>query len=131
MKVVIDTNVIISAALGSQTCKEAILKALEKYEVIEPKIVSMELDRFYLKMSQEIKNTKKIKAIYDYFRIFLMFVKIENPKKVLDISPDKPDNYFISLALEYSAISITGDKGALKYARDMKIDAKLAAEFLE
>ena len=42
MKVVIDTNVIISAALGSQTCKEAILKALEKYEVIEPKIVSME-----------------------------------------------------------------------------------------
>ncbi len=65
MKVVIDTNVIISAALGSQTCKEAILKALEKYEVIEPKIVSMELDRFYLKMSQEIKNNKKIKAILD------------------------------------------------------------------
>ena len=131
MKVVIDTNVIISADFGSQTYKEAILKALEKYEVIEPKIVSMELDRFYLKMSQEIKNTKKVKAIYDYFGIFLMFVKIENPKKVLDISPDKPDNYFISLALEYSAIFITGDKGALKYARDMKIDAKLAAEFLE
>jgi len=131
MKVVIDTNVIISAALGSQTCKETILKALEKYEIIEPKIVSMELDRFYLKMSQEIKNTKKIKAIYDYFRIFLMFAKIENPKKVLDISPDKPDNYFISLALEYSAIFITGDKGALKYVRDMKIDAKSAAEFLE
>ena len=131
MKVVIDTNVIISAALGSQTCKEAILKALEKYEVIEPKIISMELDRFYLKMSQENKNTKKIKAIHDYFRIFLMFAKIENPKKVLDISPDKPDNYFISLALEYSAIFITGDKDALKYARDMKIDAKLAAEFLE
>ena len=37
MKVVIDTNVIISAALGSQTCKEAILKALEKYEVIVKK----------------------------------------------------------------------------------------------
>lgn len=131
MKVVIDTNVIVSAALGSQTCKEAILKALEKYEVIEPKIVYMELNRFYLKMSQEIKNTKKIKAIYDYFRIFLMFAKIENPKKVLNISPDKPDNYFISLALEYSAMFIAGDKGALKYARDMKIDAKLAAEFLE
>jgi putative PIN family toxin of toxin-antitoxin system len=131
MKVVIDTNVIISAALGSQTCKEAILKALEKYEVIEPQILSMELDRFYLKMNQEIKSNKKIKAIYDYFRIFLMFVKIEDPKKVLDISPDKPDNYFISLALEYSAIFITGDKGALKYARDMKIDAKSVAEFLE
>ncbi|HCL90153.1 MAG TPA: putative toxin-antitoxin system toxin component, PIN family [Candidatus Atribacteria bacterium] len=131
MKVVIDTNVIISAALGSQTCKEAILKTLEKYEVIEPKIVSMELDCFYLKMSQEIKNTKKVKAIYDYFRIFLMFIKIGNPKKVLDVSPDKPDNYFISLALEYSAIFITGDKSALKYARDMKIDAKLAVEFLE
>ena len=131
MKVVIDANVIISAALGSQTCKEAILNALEKYEVIEPKILSIELDRFYLKMSQEIKNNKKIKAIYDYFRIFLMFVKIENPKKVLDISPDKPDNYFISLALEYSAIFITGDKVALKYARDIKVDAKLVAEFLE
>lgn len=131
MKVVIDTNVIISAALGSQICKKAVLKALEKYEVIEPKIVSMELDRFYLKMSQEIKNTKKVKAIYDYFRIFLMFIKIGNPKKVLDVSPDKPDNYFISLALEYSAIFITGDKSALKYARDMKIDAKLAVEFLD
>lgn len=44
MKVVIDTNVIISAALGSQTFKEAMLKALEKYEVIEPKIVSMKTD---------------------------------------------------------------------------------------
>mgnify|MGYP001035980033 CR=1 FL=1 len=32
MKVVIDTNVIVSVALGSQTCKEAILKILEKYE---------------------------------------------------------------------------------------------------
>ena len=59
MKVVIDTNVIISAVLGSQTCKETILKALEKYEVIEPKIVSMELDRFYLKMSQELKIPKR------------------------------------------------------------------------
>jgi len=129
MKVVIDTNVIISAALGSQTCKEAILKALEKYELIKPKIVSIELDRFYLKISQETKNSKKMKAIYDYFRIFLMFVKIENPKKVLDISPDKPDNYFISLALEHSAIFITGDKVTLKCARDMKIDAKLPVEF--
>jgi predicted nucleic acid-binding protein len=41
MKLVINTNVIISAALGSQTCKEVILKTLKKYEVIEPKIVSM------------------------------------------------------------------------------------------
>lgn len=60
-----------------------------------------------------------------------MFAKIENPKKVLDISSDKTDNYFISLALECSEIFITGNKGALKYARDMKIDAELAAEFLE
>lgn len=129
MKVVIDTNVIISAALGSQTCKEAILKAVEKYEIIEPEILSIELDRFYLKMNQSIESNEKTKAIYNFFNIFLMVVKTKDPETILDISPDKPDNYFLSLALEQSAIFITGDKAALKYAKDMKINAMLPAEF--
>jgi len=36
MKVVIDTNVVISAALGSRTCSKPVLKALDQ-GVIEPR----------------------------------------------------------------------------------------------
>ncbi len=47
MKIVIDTNVVISAALGSNTCKHAILRAFnEEHEIVEPKIISLELERF-------------------------------------------------------------------------------------
>jgi len=57
MKIVIDTNIVISAALGSNTCKTAILKAFgQKHIIIEPPIISLELDRFLYKLSTSTKN---------------------------------------------------------------------------
>ena len=44
MKVVIDTNVIISAALGSKTCSEVILWAISHAQIIEPDIIAIELE---------------------------------------------------------------------------------------
>lgn len=63
MKVVIDTNVVISAALGSKTCSHAVFKALEQ-GVIEPRIFPQELRRFIIKL----KKRKSIEVVI--YRVF-------------------------------------------------------------
>ncbi len=62
MKVVIDTNVVISAALGSKTCSHAVFKALEQ-GVIEPRIFPQELRRFITKLKK-----RKIEVVI--YRVF-------------------------------------------------------------
>jgi predicted nucleic acid-binding protein len=43
MKVVIDSNVIILAAIGSGTCSKVILLTIDNAQIMESKIVSIEL----------------------------------------------------------------------------------------
>ncbi len=60
MKIVIDTNVVISAALGSNTCKYAILKAFNgKHDVVEPKIISLEFERYDEEEREKLVNVLK------------------------------------------------------------------------
>ncbi|WP_036225336.1 putative toxin-antitoxin system toxin component, PIN family [Mesoaciditoga lauensis] len=123
MKIVIDTNVVISAALGSNTCKYAILKAFNgKHDVVEPKIISLELERFVEKIKGKGSFPKeKIDDIDNFFKVFIALVKICEPKEIMSISPDKPDNFFLSLAAERSALFISGDKLALKIGKSAGI----------
>lgn len=69
MKVVIDTNVIISAALGSPTCSEVILMAIKNAQIIEPNIVSVELSRFCEKLEKQQQSDDKIKQIKNFFNV--------------------------------------------------------------
>ena len=61
MKVVIDTNVVISAALGSNTCSKVILWVINNTEIIEPNIIAIEIEHFCkrLAINQKIKNKTK------------------------------------------------------------------------
>jgi len=117
MKIVIDTNVIISAALGSQTCSKVILWAMNNAQIIEPNIVSIELEHFCKKLitNQIIENN----------------IKQIEPGKILNISTDKPDNHFLSLSLEEDAIFITGDKLALEFAKANNIKAASPSDFIK
>ena len=116
MKIVIDTNVVISAALGSNTCKYTILKAFNgEHDVVEPKIISLELERFVKKIKEKGSfPQEKVDDIDNFFKVFIALVKICEQKEIMSISPDKPDNFFLSLAAEKSALFISGDKLALK-----------------
>ena len=91
MKIVIDTNIVISAALGSNTCKTAILKAFgQKHIIIEPPIISLELDRFLYKLQKKVgNNTKLLKNTEAFFRALLVSVEIQSPAKILNISSRK------------------------------------------
>lgn len=132
MKIVIDTNIVISAALGSNTCKTAILKAFsQKYFVIEPPIISLELDRFLYKLQKKVgNNIELLKSIEAFFRAFLASVEIQSPAKIRNISSDKPDNHFLSLAIEESALFITGDKLAVECGKKAGILTMTPSEFL-
>ncbi len=131
MKVVIDTNVIISAALGSQTCSKVILWIMNNAQIIEPNIVSIELEHFCKKLIINQKIENNIKHIESYFEIFLSFCTIKNPGNILNISTDKPDNHFLSLSLKEDAIFITGDKLALEFAKENNIKAASPGDFIK
>jgi len=131
MKVVIDTNVIISAALGSHTCSNVILWTMNNAQIIEPKIVSLELDRFCKKLVTHQKSKDNIKQIESFFEVFLSFCTIKNPGKILNISTDKPDNHFLSLSFEEDAIFITEDNLALEFAKTNNIKAASPSDFIK
>lgn len=131
MKVVIDTNVVISAALGSDTCSKSILWAINNTEIIEPNIVSIELEHFCKKLVSQQKLKNNTKHLEDFFKVFLSFCTIKSPVRILNISTDKPDNHFLSLSLEEGAIFITGDKLALNFAKNNKIKSSSPGDFLK
>jgi putative PIN family toxin of toxin-antitoxin system len=131
IKVVIDTNVVISAALGSDACSKVILWAINNTEIIEPNIISIELEHYCKKLASQWKIKNKTKHIEDFFGVFLSFCTIKNPDNIVNISTDKPDNHFLCLSLEENAIFITGDKLALEFAKNNKIKASSPADFIK
>ncbi|MCL5033457.1 MAG: putative toxin-antitoxin system toxin component, PIN family [Thermotogae bacterium] len=132
MKIVIDTNIVVSAALGSETCEKAIIKSfVEDDTVIEPKIISLELSKFIEKIQSKKYDAEKIKKIDDFFKFFLSMVKIEDPQNILKISPHVPDNFFLSLAYEKKALFLSGDKLALESGKIADIDVMSAGEWIK
>ncbi len=116
MKVVIDTNVVISAALGSNRCGRTIIKALND-EILEPPLIVEELSRFIVKLSNDKKvDGLSIMELARFFEFFLSSVTIVSDFPLLSYSPDIPDNYFISVAASENALLITGDKLCLQTA---------------
>jgi len=131
MKVVIDTNVIISAALGSDTCSKVIPWTINNSEIIEPNIVSVELEHFCKKLVSQQKLKNNTKHLEGFFKVFLSFCTIKSPDNILNISTDKSDNHFLSLSFEQDAILITGDKLTLGFAKTNNFKALSPGLFLK
>lgn len=130
MKVVIDTNVVISAALGSKTCSKTVLKALEQ-GVIEPQIFVQELQRFIMKLKGKEKyGNIQLEGLSNFIDYFLMTVEIVDDYKLVTYSTDFPDNHFISLAAARNALLITGDKLCLKSALSGNVNCRTPAQYL-
>lgn len=106
MKVVIDTNVVISAALGSKTCSMVVVKALEQ-EVIEPGIFPQELRRFVVRLKEKEKyRNDDLESLSNFIEYCIEIVEIVDDYRLLSFSSDLPDNHFISLAAARDALLI-------------------------
>ena len=104
---------------------------MDNAQIMEPNIVLIELERFSKKLKKQQQSYSAIRQIESFFEIFLSFCIIKNPKKILDISTDKPDNHFLSLSFEENAMYITGDKLALEFAKTNNIKAAFPTDFIK
>ena len=130
MKVVIDTNVVISAALGSRTCSKAVIKALDQ-GVIEPLIFVQELRSFIKKLKGKEKYRHiELEHLSNFIDYFITMVEIVDDYRLLPYSTDFPDNHFISLAAARNALLITGDKLCLKNALSGNVNCRTPAQYL-
>ncbi len=130
MKVVIDTNVVISAALGSKTCSMVVVKALEQ-EVIEPGIFSQELRRFVVRLKEKEKyRNVDLESLSNFIEYCIEIVEIVDDYRLVSFSSDLPDNHFISLAAARDALLITGDKLCLQSALRGNVNCKTSSQYL-
>jgi len=130
MKVVIDTNVVISAALGSKTCSMVIVKALEQ-GVIEPGIFPQELRRFISKLKEKEKyRNADLEGLSNFMEYYIEMVEIVDDFQLVSFSTDLPDNHFIPLTAARDALLITGDKLCLQSALGGNVNCKTPSQYL-
>lgn len=110
-KIVIDSNVIISAGIGSDTCTQVLRYAID-LEIVSPKIQIKELSDF-LEKERIILGSKAVMRLKDFFEFYESIVNLEDPKRLHGFSDDPSDDAFISLAYEKDGILISGDKEIL------------------
>ena len=130
MKVVIDTNVVISAALGSKTCSMVVVKALEQ-EVIEPGIFPQELRRFVVRIKEKEKyRNDDLESLSNFIEYCIEIVEIVDDYRLVSFSSDLPDNHFISLAAARDALLITRDKLCLQSALRGNVNCKTPSQYV-
>ncbi|TYB85417.1 MAG: PIN domain-containing protein [Kosmotoga sp.] len=74
MKIVLDTNVVISAALGSKSCSRTIIKA-SREKIIEPLLVKEELEKFLIKVQLK-KEPDGDNLTRGYGKIYKAYIKL-------------------------------------------------------
>lgn len=110
IKVVIDTNILVSAAVG-KGYSFLIVDRIFNDQLIELCVTEFTLDEFerviqYSRLTKKENFKIKAKNICDNIRIFGSFY---SPHITFDVLKDKSDNKFLDLAVEAKADLITGN----------------------
>ena len=116
-RIVIDANVIISAAYGGKPLA-AVTQALEKHEVYLSESIRRELEQTFVKLSRKLSREqiifiqKKIGQILAKARCITVSASVA-------LSRDAADDHYLSLCKEAKAdFLITGDKDLLSISRE-------------
>jgi len=119
-RVVIDANVIISAAYGG-TPLEAFVLALEGHVVHLSESVRRELEDTFLKLSRKLSK-EQILFIQERIRQIVAIAKCIPVSSRVTLSRDAKDDHYLSLCKEAKAdFLITGDKDLLSISpEDLK-----------
>lgn len=111
-KVVIDANVMISAAFGGRPL-EAVARALEEHEVYLSVSIEQELEGVILRISKKFTR-EQILFIREKFQQLLSLAKRVSVSTHVVLSRDAKDDLYLSVCKEAGAdFLITGDKDLL------------------
>ncbi len=135
-KIVIDANVIISAAFGGKPL-EAVVQALEDHEVYLSEAMEQELRGVILRLSKKLSKDQmafleeKIRQLLSHGRRVSLSIKVA-------LSRDAKDDHYLSLCKAARAdFLITGDKDLLSVSEETLKKSGISAriitpqEFLE
>jgi putative PIN family toxin of toxin-antitoxin system len=122
MKIVVDTNILFSALISTQSHLRDILLE-HKGEFYAPNYLFVELFRYKDKMMKYTKLSEE--EMYEYLNILtekihfiqVDFISVENRQIAYDLCKDKDikDTLFVALSLELDAKLWTGDKKLKTY----------------
>jgi len=116
-KLVIDANVIISAAFGGKPL-EAVVRALEDHEVYLSDTIERELQGVILGLSKKLSNDQ-ILFLREKIQQLLSLAKHISMSTHVVLSRDSKDDHYLSLCKETGAeFLVTGDKDLLSISHD-------------
>jgi uncharacterized protein len=116
-KVVIDANVIISAAFGGKPL-EGVVRALEDHEVYLSDTIERELQGVILGLSKKLSN-EQILFLREKIQQLLSLAKHISISTHVVLSRDAKDDHYLSLCKEAKAdFLITGDKDLLSISQE-------------
>jgi len=111
-KVVIDANVIISAAFGGNPLR-AVIRAMEEDEVYLSQAIERELTDVFSKLAKKLK-TEHITFLNERMRELIGMAKQVFVSTRVVLSRDPKDDHYLALCKEVKAdFLITGDKDLL------------------
>jgi putative PIN family toxin of toxin-antitoxin system len=111
-KVVLDANVIISAAFGEKPL-EAVTLALMKHEVYLAESVVQELMGVLLKLSKKLSSEQTV-FLQEKMRELVSMARVVHVSSNVILSRDPNDDRYLSLCKETkAAFLVTGDKDLL------------------
>jgi hypothetical protein len=116
-KVVIDANVIISAAFGGNPLK-AVIRALEDHEVFLSEEVEQELVGVFKGLTRKLSK-EQLSFIQDKIGQIVVMAKRISVSIHVTLSRDAKDDHYLSLCKEAGAdFLITGDNDLLSISQD-------------
>ena len=111
-KVVIDANVIISAAFGG-TPLRAVIRAMEEDEICLSQAIERELTEVFSKLSKKLKK-EQITFLNEKMHELVGMAKKVSVSTDVVLSRDAKDDHYLSLCKEVKAdFLVTGDKDLL------------------
>jgi putative PIN family toxin of toxin-antitoxin system len=114
-KVVIDANMIISAAFGGNPLR-AVIRATEEDEVYLSEAIARELTEVFPKLAKKLKR-EQINFLSERIRELIGMAKEVSVSTQVALSRDPKDDHYLALCKEVEAdFLITGDKDLLSIA---------------
>jgi hypothetical protein len=119
-KIVIDANIIISAAFGGRPL-EAAVRAMSGHKVYMSREIRQELITVFSKLSKKLTE-EQLATIREKIDELIKTAMLVDVKTRIVLSRDAKDDHYLSLCKETEVdFLITGDKDLLSIPRDMLV----------
>jgi putative PIN family toxin of toxin-antitoxin system len=116
-KIVVDANVIISAAFGGKPL-EAFIRAIEDHEVYLSEAIVQELMGVFPTLSKKLSE-EQLSFIHEKIQQLLTLATLVSLSTHVVLSRDPKDDHYLSLCKETGAeFLVTGDKDLLSVSQD-------------